>query len=323
MYIFAEPMTEEQVAEVQNLNAAAVEDFERKLTGHSPEDDKSWEDIEASVQDTMTQDELGLTEDADKQAIEPTKDELYADAGQVTEKPVPTSDSAVTDTGTAQQPSKDGEVLDDQASSAAQEPNSPENPSLEETATSRQTQEGPESNVETASSASSDIQSHDSNTKPGQKDPSKSDDTISLSRSEGGTGEPKEFAVGADMPFIEEINEQTDAEAPKKILAMTLTLRNKVNGTFVLRPAALKNTDKWNVEYALVEVTDDSRAWALYQACIKRREKKLTSLPEEDAENVSFYVQKLRNLSNEGRKWRQQVDDDDKLKPVRVLGREE
>ena len=55
-------------------------------------------------------------------------------------------------------------------------------------------------------------------------------------------------------------------EPPSGILAMTLTLRNKVNGSYILRPENLTKDDDWSVEYTLSPVAEERRAWALYQA---------------------------------------------------------
>ncbi|KAL9610311.1 MAG: hypothetical protein Q9167_004973 [Letrouitia subvulpina] len=108
-----------------------------------------------------------------------------------------------------------------------------------------------------------------------------------------------------------------------EVLAMTLTIRNKINGLYVLRPDELKSEDDWSVEYSLEEVLQPGRAWSLYQACQMRRRKKHEELDsrEQDGEELSYYVRKLRQMSREGAEWRKQMDKKDRQVPVRVLGR--
>lgn len=121
------------------------------------------------------------------------------------------------------------------------------------------------------------------------------------------------------------IEENTSKLAPpgSEVLAMTLTVRNKIDGVYVLRPDELKAEDDWSVEYTLEEVLQPGRAWSLYQACQMRRRKKHEDLDsrEQDGEESSLYVRKLRQMSQKGAEWRKQMDKEDREVPVRVLGR--
>ena len=334
MYVFAEPMTEDQVIEVQTLNQAAIDDFEKKMAGrasgqgndHEVENEKSWEDIEASVQNTMQQDELGLEEDASNHAIEPTEAELFAapEASQ-SEASAPDHKSHL-ETSDVHESLKEDENNDSKDELASPTSDAIRSPAPAGSEILQQNQGTSDAKGERISCATEDegIISHDLKTSSPPQDQSSSSNANDVGVTDHSLAwaseQRKDFPTQADTPFIEEMN--TRPEAPKTILAMTLTLRNKVNGAFVLRPADLKPSDKWNVEYSLVDVPDDNRAWALYQACMRRREKKLSAMPEEDAENVSYYIQKLRTLSAQGRMWRQQLDEDDRARPVQVLGRD-
>ena len=137
----------------------------------------------------------------------------------------------------------------------------------------------------------------------------------------------QEDQIEADQRFLDSIDQevaQADKTAKpstsKDILAMTLTLRNKVNGEYVLRPERMTSADEWSIEYTLNEVSEQSRARALYKACQTRRGKKAgTPLVAEDAEVVSDYIQRLRELSAKGRAWRKEQDKKDRKQPVHVL----
>ena len=139
-------------------------------------------------------------------------------------------------------------------------------------------------------------------------------------------GQQEGHQIKADQSFLDSIDQevaQTDNTAetcPENILAMTLTLRNKVNGEYVLRPEKMTAADEWSIEYSLIEVSEQPRARALYKACQKRRSKKMgASLVSEDADVVSDYVQRLREMSAKGRAWRKEQDKRDKKRPVQVL----
>ena len=136
----------------------------------------------------------------------------------------------------------------------------------------------------------------------------------------------QEDQIEADQRFLDSIDQEVaqadkTAESPSRdILAMTLTLRNKVNGEYVLRPERMTAADEWSIEYTLNEVSEQSRARALYKACQTRRGKKAgTPLVAEDAEVVSDYIQRLRELSAKGRAWRKEQDKKDRKQPVQVL----
>src|SRR5208282_6692112 len=96
-----------------------------------------------------------------------------------------------------------------------------------------------------------------------------------------------------------------------EVLAMTLTIRNKVNGEYVVRPTKMTSTDKWTVEYALAEV-NSSRARNLYERAKERRRKALSN-EKDDKKNDwnSQYIENLRRLSQKGREWRRSQNEID------------
>ena len=135
-----------------------------------------------------------------------------------------------------------------------------------------------------------------------------------------------DFPLEADKAFLSKVTEELSLTGAatshsSDILALTLTIRNKVNGKFVLRPERLTAKDKWTIEYSLNEVDTETRARALYQACQARRKKKYDKMEtKSDEENITGYLQRLRELSMQGRKWRARQDEEDTKKPVQILG---
>ena len=313
MYVFAEPVTDKEMAGIQSLNRDAINQFERSVLGEEISarldddqvDDTRWEDMEASVRDTMDRDELGLDE---------SSGDDIARSKQQNHHHVSTSSE-----------DQQGQATDDEGAVSAPEGLDKDSIDPEAGTSDKMTKEnylGPISQ--------SDPQ--DSEQRDGSRNLSHETDTISSD-----TGEPSlaldshsapdgspfvnqkhtEQEMRADGPFMKEIDSRQ--ENGGNVLAMTLTLRNKVDGAFVLRPENLDSSNNWSIEYSLVEVTEGDRAWKLYQACRTRRKKKLDAMPEEDADKVSYYIRNLRKMSKQGMHWRRRMDEYQESQPVEVL----
>src|SRR5207248_4902448 len=118
------------------------------------------------------------------------------------------------------------------------------------------------------------------------------------------SGEIEDTEASLDEEFLEDISKEHAAGEAGNILAMTLTLRNKVNDRYVTRPDELTKSDKWSIEYTMTEIESPSRAWSLYRACQARRKKALDdSIREEGNVARNYYIEKMRELSQKGREW--------------------
>lgn len=142
--------------------------------------------------------------------------------------------------------------------------------------------------------------------------------------------------------------EPTVSGDQKPLLAMTLTIRNQLNGLYVVRPwdlhyqeshepvsapsisvstssegesnASGTQSDKpnprtnktWAVEYMLEEIDLPSRARRLYNMCKQRRRALLGAEERETSDRSKRYIDRLRNMSQQGREWRQERDEMDK-----------
>ncbi|KAL4898522.1 mitochondrial protein Pet127-domain-containing protein [Aspergillus ambiguus] len=128
--------------------------------------------------------------------------------------------------------------------------------------------------------------------------------------------------------------ETTDAAAPepttdsgkqepdysKELLAMTLVVKNKVNGRVVERATDFTAMDRWEVDYEVTEL-QGKQAYSLYLACQKRREKALAGRGEDETEVANnVYIRRLRDISKQGRKFRQTEEKLDRERGVVVLG---
>lgn len=108
------------------------------------------------------------------------------------------------------------------------------------------------------------------------------------------------------------------AKTKSPVFAMTLTIRNLVNGEYVERPTKLDKDDKWTVEYALVDSIAEERAQNLYEACKKRRSQALT-FEKKEGKFFNNYLEKLKKLSQRGRAWREGQNEIDSASPPKRL----
>lgn len=292
MYIFAEPMTDVQIQEIQSKNAAQVEEFERSilgLTGGAPsKEDQQDNDPGGSLyrdntrkdhdNENLTASSIvgdGQMDTGDREDDEVTRE--HADEKEVEEA----SDEFDEEVDGDEAKDNAGENADRETDDE-KERNHNENGGLSETHTGGEHRELDEiSGLDSAGRADIDEQSLQTLT---------DDDTRNMT-------------------------EISDLDVPGEVLAMKLTVHNKVNGDYVVRPDQLSPRDDWAIEYSLVEDEDAGRAWTLYQACKRRIEKKY----ESTAVKVGPHYASLREKSVEGAMWREEMDRRDDRRPRVVL----
>lgn len=130
--------------------------------------------------------------------------------------------------------------------------------------------------------------------------------------------------AGEETEARQSIEEAADAAEAKdeELLGMVLTIRNRVNGSYVARPEHLDASDKWDVEYNLEELSD-AQARNLYAPLVNRRKKIL----ETDAESKDkgwqwLFEGNLKKTTAEGREFRKRENQLAKTRPVYVVGEE-
>ncbi|KAL8693657.1 MAG: hypothetical protein Q9218_001567 [Villophora microphyllina] len=380
MYIFAEPVTEEQITAIQTANDAKIEEFENQIYGNRIEssdsdvEDQGWENLQANVRNSMDEDILDPNHEDDREDLKPVLNEpgRQLDGEEFASKDQPSAevsddakamafnnnDDANNDLdegeegGSEDKENKEdedegetdaddevededketaldgstAEVAGDQnlhsqaATSEQAGPQAAEQPSSEaETLLKTLADDAIDRNYEHPTSTDKDVNAQDLVDQLARTDTEKSKTAME----DAGVTNSDEFATNADISYIEGITETADAKPDgKEVLAMILTVRNKVNGNYVLRPNDLGPKDKWSVEYSLDEASSSDRAWRLYQACQARRRKKLDDNSQDDQVNeyMNGYIEKLREMSRQGARWRKMQDEKDKALPVRVLG---
>ena len=391
MYVFAEPVTEEQVQELQSRNDAKREEFERDILGiarggpvanDNEASDNRWAEIHAKVQEAMEKDERSLDDinelddvidrassgikNVDADPREGNENELVDDDLLQGEERIGQDDedmnaAALEDGGTglgnSEGEGEDGSenendknggdvevsVMDVEQKHDGNSVNDVGNSVDEDISDSKKS--GDNRLTDSEVDEPKELGLHDGEGSKALCDTSKDLRTTETAdpSSEGtfdhlsesdksmvftpgiNESKPAEFVTNADTEFINEIDQEHASTVPLNssgILAMTLTIRNKVNDRYVPRPLELKRTDKWSVEYALAEVPTEDRAWALYRACQLRR-KRMLEHSESDGEDTAanYYIERLRGLSQKGKVWRKEQEETEEGKPKFVVGK--
>ncbi|OAA72255.1 Mitochondrial protein Pet127 [Cordyceps fumosorosea ARSEF 2679] len=117
---------------------------------------------------------------------------------------------------------------------------------------------------------------------------------------------------------------ETDQEAsqdqppPGELLGMYITIRNKVDGKFVPRPEHLGSGGKWEVQYAVKEISDE-RAQRLYRQ-IKARRRKILDINAEmrAASWHRMFAGRLSTLSKQGASYRAERTRQEEASGIRV-----
>ncbi|KAL5319803.1 hypothetical protein ACEPPN_012861 [Leptodophora sp. 'Broadleaf-Isolate-01'] len=329
-YVFAEPFTEEAIDDIQKTNKAKIEKFEKAVLGvvnkeYSEEDqEKEWAKIRAKVEESVGEDEAGREAlagnddssdlDSDLANGKEDDDDLEKDDASDSED-LPVDERELADIISATRMVEAGDdVVDEDAEEDVEETDleeftTEESEDAEATGTEESlieldedeiaaSDESVEAISEDADEASEPQQSQESS-ESSHADENGSDDTITITRVDDRPLEPSQ---------------------PRDMMAMTLTIRNKVNGRYVARPKNLKEEDKWKVEYSLAEIQDPRRVARLYDMAKKRRDKAMNR--QVDLSKDSFndmFLQRIKDMTKKGREWRMQQNEMDKTRPTKVL----
>jgi hypothetical protein len=104
----------------------------------------------------------------------------------------------------------------------------------------------------------------------------------------------------------------------ENVLAMTLLTRNKVNGNPVDRPMDFRSHDTWTVDYELNEL-NPKQGSTLLKMCKRRRAAVLEKTDDDDNADRGWFLGRLKNLAEEGRRFREQEDKKDRQHGIVVF----
>ncbi|KAI9683196.1 MAG: hypothetical protein M1829_005987 [Trizodia sp. TS-e1964] len=328
MYIFAEPMEDEKITEIQSASKHKFDIYEREILGLNTETEPQ-EDIE--VQETLN------TPQSKWEAIQATveqemeMDELFP-LGSTAEQLAASDEKRHADNTTMSRENKDDGDLTCPSMPVLQtgedkiEPNETNKVGIVENENEAETEQKEPLLIDVGDQAETDreetfsVEDGGGNvTSTVEQEHQENPETLRLLS----IYPIVPVKTDGDKKWLNLINEKLkDIPTPiqnPEVLAMTLTIRNKINGEYQIRPEILGENDEWSIEYSLAEVTTHSRSWTLYKACQARRRAALT-FEEEDDEKASYFIQNLRALSIKGRMWRKNQDELDSKRAISVLG---
>ncbi|KAG4435945.1 hypothetical protein IFR05_008565 [Cadophora sp. M221] len=320
-YVFAEPFTEEAIDNIQKTNKAKIEKFEKAVLGvvnkeYSEEDqEKEWAKIRAKVEESVGEDEAG------REALAGNDDssDLDSDLANGNED-LPVDERELADIISATSMVEDGDVIDEDAEDAEED--------VEEIDLEESTAEESEDTEATVAT-----RAEESLFEPGEDEPAESDESVEASSEDADEASEAEQSQESsesshadengsdDSITITRVDDRPlEATEPRDMMAMTLTIRNKVNGRYVTRPKDLKEEDKWKVEYSLAEIQDPKRVARLYDMAKKRRDKAMNKHVDLSKDSFNdMFLQRIKDMTNKGREWRMQQNEMDKTRPTKVL----
>lgn len=347
MYIFAEPLSETEIDEIQTTNQAEVAEFERRALGlkHDKIDDEAsseWGNLQAKVEKTMERDELGVDDqfedsqdigDAEAITISVEHDEVEMRVHELL--------SGITIDRTKEVEDDEEEMESDEEQDGHEEEDGYEYPRTRHNLTDQhgifEASDDVVDKVAVRYDAEGGLTQNESEptgeffyTETGMGDeennregsesetPESAPDMETKHPSQVDTNNATE-AHTANVPELGVAATESTTKDPTELLAMTLTIRNKVNGRYVTRPANFTSDDDWDVEYALAEIPQMEKALTLYKASQKRRAASLQNKSVETNKWVNSYLSNLHDLSKKGRQWRKSQDEIDEIEPYKVL----
>ena len=346
MYIFAEPVTDAQMEVIQSRNNARIEAFERRVLGldkssDTEKDSREWSDIQAKVQEVVDRDEAGEDEDAEGGNIVTESDKgtktdeelrlrkrVTKDVeGSYVDSDIPHADlpassmkaAAFVQEKDAVDSSVDGQVAElfqdnnnSMASISRVTSDKIDSKILE--SISNESEPEQEETITGLSQAQNPIPSMPSerhtNSQVTPTNPTLSSINIQVtgvSIDDALRQGPQDSSLTIDPDTGPADTQSPDRDNGSPLLAMTLTIRNKVNGKYVKRPENFTGNASWEVEYTIDELTKPGRARTLYAMSQARRKKQLE--PEEPEDGViDYYIRKMISLSDKGAAWRRRVN---------------
>ncbi|KAH8733219.1 mitochondrial protein Pet127-domain-containing protein [Phaeosphaeriaceae sp. PMI808] len=131
--------------------------------------------------------------------------------------------------------------------------------------------------------------------------------------------EPEEEPSQNAEDQVGEVTATPDTPVAKNgpLMGWTLSVRSKVNETYVDRPVNITEEDNWKLEYHVQEISEAS-CWRLYNALKERRRALIGMEDEEVNKGLENYRNLIQRFSNRGREWRDEQDKVDKEKGVHL-----
>lgn len=292
MYIFAKPVTNEEMDSIQNAKKDSFAAFERNVLGlrkHDyagvdqddakiklDRDNAEMEALQAEVEEQIKDEELSsidaaasepLDEEAADRELSEFLKEVEDDASEELVDHARSEDDASADKVTGSVSKRD--EIDDNDVSQVEQDSVVEEDYLEST-------EDPDSASQVDHEATRDLIDESSSDVHAvmDRDQSSTEDLSSTQQQENTSsldGAASDAITSSSKPKRMSTKKSANSD---ELLTMFLVIRNKVDGEAVERPENLTKDQKWTADYALATLPEDSGK-VLYQSAIKRRQKVL------------------------------------------------
>lgn len=330
MYIFVEPVSEEQVNKIQNLKKKIVEAYERRILGLEPKDDKAEPVKETSKDAEQSQqpltDENGQSSSIEQATTESTEEASLSPNTEVTEAGGAGTDTKHgADSATASTPDAKTETPRRKAPypftvATSQEPS--DQGSSPTQIEAGETKQKPEERSEAITSNSEDKVESPVDVKQLAQDVENLATTAAADESENSSNAKQilqekiaDSVQSGDTEFLDEvattIKDVKDGEAGQ-LLGFVLRTRSFVDGKHVNRPTDLSSKQVWTLQYTLTEIENSTRARTLYEQTQRRRRALLAKGEEaDDARMDDYFIEKLKRITAESKKWREELDASD------------
>ncbi|KAJ6438414.1 mitochondrial membrane protein [Purpureocillium lavendulum] len=355
-YFFVEPVTEEEMKRTQEAGKPSVEQLEREILGLSREErdaesaeeeanaevekqqqqqqsdetdkspdeattsdiqsDAAWKEMMAKVEDSVENESLGISSvrEAVQDALEQSG--LLSDKTEVeSEKYVDDLVAALTAHSSVSKEARETSEAKQETDGGAQ---------VSET-TGDETKTQSASLTDLILRVTEGIDDKSSNLKTFER--KFADLATQSKKSEVASGEQptKEKDESAEESAeldsaAEEADKDSEGqdEKPREILGMYVTIRNRVNGSFVERPASPEKEFDWAVQYAITELPD-KRAQRIYSKIKKRRKTVLTQDPTARAADwYRMFKGTLPIMAKKGERYRAMRTQQEAGNPVYV-----
>lgn len=308
MYIFAEPVTDEEADAIQNKNKKEIEEWERDLLGKQPDDARVAEAAGAAAVEAVTS---SPSVHLEEEATASVHEEATASVSEDVTPNIP--EEAIVDISGETTNVEDATTdIPEEVTAGVQEDANTDTPEEAIVDISKETTNAEEGTL-IIGSTDTELALVDSLVDEPER-LLETDSTAAVSDGDAAKlveDGPYESTTDADAEFLASLPEE-GTEAPKSLLAMMLTIKSKQNDDYVNRPIDLSDSDTWKMKYSLTEIQKPERAHSLYLACKARRHKLMANLKDKEEEPDAHYEQfinVLKEKAEQGRAWRKEMDD--------------
>lgn len=298
MYIFAEPVTDEQAESIQTTNRDKIREWEKSILGTDIEE-KPERDINSTA--FISPSAASSTKSSTDVAAEPGPTNLELAAKNVEQ-----------DETSEILPEVSAPLGSDALVGAAEKSNKPADQTASNVDATKVTGF---SKIISEHAASLEAKSETSEPQPLEagKPPTTSASGVAEPEPNFPPPEPiPDTSLAGDTSLLSSI--KPDTPPPGPLFGTILSIRSTVNNAHVLRPSnPFTTSDKWDIHYTLANIDTPARCWSLFNACKARRHKEMSEEARQKSYDNDYFKNMLRRITEEGRVWREGLEEEERV----------